>query len=502
MKIATCVLRPFFVIFPHLIFVGTIFSRLYRTTQIMWGKTPPDKIVTDGESIKNILLKVLIPQALICCVWMLAELPKIEVKRPFGRPWEQFSLCVYGSTGSIFIGVASAYILGMTMWSFYLLYTVRTSGKDPLYHNDSKHMSHALFVVAFAGAFGFAGALILDMLVTTYTFALTAKWLLISTSTPICAVVGLYTIVFPKYHSIYINPDENVIFPGKLFQQQVIENNKIRQVFPTEDESSIDPRVLRKNKELLLENLELLEVVRTLSAEKTQFDSTLSKYEEKRIERNDLFENSSQTSKYNLKQNPDDNVDVLTRFIKEIESSHSEASHYLGEMNKAVKLDAEHAKIIQSKKMKINKIIKKYVSEKRKRKTLQIASHNALPPLGTVLAYHNLAQYSQMFEKLKMTTSMLIQLDAGEIQMLPMLTGHQRKLQVAIKNLIGETPKPAATPTLPTFTDTPQDEAEETPSLRAILSRHKLEQFYEALRNYGCTAGTDLLVLSSEDLKK
>ena len=45
---------------------------------------------------------------------------------------------------------------------------------------------------------------------------------------------------------------EVIVKHGKLFQQQVLENEKIRQIFPTEDESSIDPRVLRKNKELLV----------------------------------------------------------------------------------------------------------------------------------------------------------------------------------------------------------------------------------------------------------
>ena len=46
-----------------------------------------------------------------------------------------------------------------------------------------------------------------------------------------------------------------------------MENNKMRKIFPTEDETSIDPRVLRKNKELLKENLQLIESMKNSSKE-------------------------------------------------------------------------------------------------------------------------------------------------------------------------------------------------------------------------------------------
>ena len=50
-----------------------------RTTEIVWGKAP-EKIVTDGEKTKSALSKVMVPQILICFVWMIAELPTVQVK--------------------------------------------------------------------------------------------------------------------------------------------------------------------------------------------------------------------------------------------------------------------------------------------------------------------------------------------------------------------------------------------------------------------------------------
>jgi hypothetical protein len=496
----TCAVRPLLVIFPYLTFVGTIFARVYRTTQIMWGKTPPNKIVTDGESIKNIVSKVLVPQVIICLLWMLVERPWVKVDRLSGRPWERFSSCAYGEMGNVFAGVALAYILGLTLWSVYLLYIVRTSGQDPLYHDDSKHMSDALFIVVLAGACGVVGGSVTDMLASTFPVALIAKWILISIVTPICAVVGLYIIIFPKYQSIYINPEENIIFPGKLFQQQVIENNKMRQIFPTEDESSIDPRVLRKNKELLLENLELLEVVRTSSAEVSELDSLLKKYEEKRIERHQMAKDSPQTNKYNLRENSD--ASLLSRVVNEIEATHSEASHYLGEMSRAVQSEDKRVRLLESKKQKINKILRVYAAERKKKRTLQIASHNALPTLDAVLSYHNLQQYNQMFAKLKMTTCKLIQLQPNEIKKLPMLTGHQRKLQLAIKNLVGESPQPLPSPPPTPASSVISDAAQniDALSVMTLLQEYNLGKYCEAFEDYGCVDRSDLLLLSPEDL--
>ena len=110
---------------------------------------------------------------------------------------------------------------------------------------------------------------------------------------------------------------------------------------------------------MLLENLELLEVVRTSSAEVSELDSLLKKYEEKRIERYQMAKDSPQTNKYNLRENSD--ASLLSRVVNEIEATHSEASHYLGEMSRAVQSEDKRVRLLESKKQKIK-------SRKQKRK--------------------------------------------------------------------------------------------------------------------------------------
>ena len=63
----------------------------------------------------------------------------------------------------------------------------------------------------------------------------------------------------------------------------------MRKIFPTEDETSIDPRVLRKNKELLKENLQLIESMKNSSKELKEVDAALKEYEEARKKRKDMI---------------------------------------------------------------------------------------------------------------------------------------------------------------------------------------------------------------------
>ena len=63
----------------------------------------------------------------------------------------------------------------------------------------------------------------------------------------------------------------------------------MRKIFPTEDETSIDPRVLRKNKELLKENLQLIESMKDSSKELKEVDAALKEYEEARKKRMDMI---------------------------------------------------------------------------------------------------------------------------------------------------------------------------------------------------------------------
>jgi hypothetical protein len=530
----TCMVRPLAALYPYLIFVGTIFGRVYRTTTILWGKTPPPKIVTDGEYVENIMKKVLVPEIVLCVIWFLVEQPTIGVGRPVGRPWEQYTFCAYGSTGNTFAAITIAYCAGVTVWAGLLLYAIHKSGDNPMYHNHIALMSKALVVVGGTCSVGVFLCFVFQVPTAEIPSAITLKWLTIAVVTPFSAVMGLYTIILPTYKSIYMNPDENIIFPGRLYQQQVIENNKIRQVFPTEDEASIDPRVLRKNKELLKENLQLIDAMRDSRQELASLDEMLQSYETKRKERAaaivalqgvDVEEKSSKDDEHgdNAQREEGDedsdegedmedsndgeeifkikNYNLASRVAFEIDAAVNEASEYLGGKDSAQQSEKAQIKIVEEKREKINKILDRYSVEKKKRKVLELASHNSLPPLDNILRYHNLLQYTRMFQKLKMTTSKLIQMQDEDISRLPMRLGHRRKLQVAIKNLVGEKPPPLPTPTA---TPAPSIAEEilrvDEMSALAILSKFELDQFSEALLEFGCEASTDLLILADEDL--
>ena len=190
----------------------------------------------------------------------------------------QYAYCSYGTVGTNMLAIAIAYVVLISTWAFTLLITIYKSGEDPLYHNDTFLMTKALAIVWISGAVGFAGSMILGEFPTYMIY----RFILISVVTSVCTTSGLFVLIYPKYASIYLNPEENIIFPGKFYQQQVMENNKMRKIFPTEDETSIDPRVLRKNKELLKENLQLIESMKDSSKELKEVDAALKEYEEAR----------------------------------------------------------------------------------------------------------------------------------------------------------------------------------------------------------------------------
>ena len=156
----------------------------------------------------SILKKVCIPEILICALWMIVSTPKVEIGRPPNLLHLQYAYCSYGTVGTNMLAIAIAYVVLISTWAFTLLITIYKSGEDPLYHNDTFLMTKALAIVWISGAVGFAGSMILGEFPTFMIY----RFVLISVVTSVCTTSGLFVLIYPKYASIYLNPEENIIF--------------------------------------------------------------------------------------------------------------------------------------------------------------------------------------------------------------------------------------------------------------------------------------------------
>merc|ERR1711871_1661692 len=267
-------------------------------------------------------------------------------------------------------------------------------------------------------------------------------------------------------------------------------------------------------------------------------DEVLKEYEEARKKRNDMInatadesanilddvpsrdgdesENSGEQNDENANEEFDDDdsddeggfkipsYNIVPRLKAVVEATVTEASEHLSRMDEAKMSEAAKSKLLDEKRRKVNLALDQIHLQKKRRRKLEVASHNALPPLDNILRYHNLLQYTRLFRKLKMTTAKLIQLQPNEIKRLGMRLGHQRKLEVAIKNLVGTAPPPIPTPTAtpaPSVVSEIVEDINEM-SAAAVLARFELDELSEKFIEFGCEGSADLLLISPEDLEQ
>ena len=176
----------------------------------------------------------------------------------------------------------------------------------------------------------------------------------------------------------------------------------MRKIFPTEDETSIDPRVLRKNKELLKENLQLIESMKDSSKELKEVDAVLKEYEEARKKRMDMInatadesanilddvpsrdgdesENSEERNDENANEEFDDDdsddgegfkiprYNIVPRLKAVVEATVTEASEHLSRMDEAKMSEAAKSKLLDEKRRKVNLALDQIHLQKKRRK--------------------------------------------------------------------------------------------------------------------------------------
>ena len=282
-----CLLRPFVGIFSFHLFVGTIFARVYRTTVVMWGKGPPDKIICDPLYLSRILKKTLYPYIPIGLIWITSSLfqdgPIARPTRVDGRVWEEYYVCSYGQLGDTFLTVATVYAYSIGIWGAGLLYYMhkRTllTKNDVYYFGERRQLSKSVGWFLVSSTVTYFSLNLHSVPSAAAPNAISVQWVLALILIPATTVPAVWMIMFPKYKGIYVHKDQNQVQKGVRYGIEITEGGVKRRVVPTIDEHDIDPRLLRENKELLKENLEYLAQKQAKEAEMERLEIVVSQYE-------------------------------------------------------------------------------------------------------------------------------------------------------------------------------------------------------------------------------
>jgi hypothetical protein len=257
----SCVMRPVSSLVSLNLFTGTIFARVYRTTFILWGKSPPNVVITDPTYMMSILKKQAVPLlvllglfVVVCIFGNVAKSARIPQKDYMGYVW-----CDYGPTGTSVLAAATFYVAMIASWAladlYYLKKRVEYTGTEPFYHNERLDMTKAMVWVMSVCSGGFFFGLVFNLPSEMIHDALHLKFLFVTAASSAAALGGLVLVIWPKYRTIYVHPSKNIIFQGERFSVPVKEGGGEHQVEPSIDVNDMDPRLLRKNVALLRENL-------------------------------------------------------------------------------------------------------------------------------------------------------------------------------------------------------------------------------------------------------
>ena len=281
----SCVMRPVSALVSLNLFSGTIFARVYRTTFILWGKSPPNVVITDATYMISILKKEHVPLIILLALFVaiaifgnVATPARVPQKDYLGYVW-----CDYGSAGSSVLAAATFYVAMIASWSladlWYLRKRVQYTSREPFYHGERMDMTRSLIWVMAMCSGGFFFGILFNIPSLTIPDALNVKFLFVTAAIASAALGGTYLIIFPKYRVIYMNPAENIVFKGERFSVPVSEGGGEHNIEPTIDVNDMDPRLLRKNVALLKENLKYADKLGETKEELGRLHKLLLAYE-------------------------------------------------------------------------------------------------------------------------------------------------------------------------------------------------------------------------------
>ena len=199
------------------------------------------------------------------------------------RDYQGYVWCNYGSTGTSVLAAATFYVAMIAAWAladlYYLKKRVSYTKREPFYHDERIDMTLAMLWVLGICSGGFFMGLIFNLPSEIIQDALSVKFIFVTGAITAASIGGLFLIMWPKYRNIYVHPDRNIIFQGERFSVPVTEGGVENLIEPTIDPNDMDPRLLRKNVELLKENLVYAEKLGETKEELGRVHTLLIAYE-------------------------------------------------------------------------------------------------------------------------------------------------------------------------------------------------------------------------------
>ncbi len=232
-----CALRPSVILLSLNLFTGTIFARAYRTTFLLWGKSPPNVVVTDSGYMMSILKKQSVPLIVLLGLFALASFSHGAnrlARMPGERIYQGYGYCEYGPTGNRILAAAVFYVAMISCWCMVLLYYLKKrvayTQREPFYHGERMDMTRAMGWVMSSAVVGYIGGLVFATPTELMPDNLVLRFVVVAGAMGTGSAGGLWLVMWPKYRTIYVDPERNIVFKGERFAVPVTEGGRSKKV--------------------------------------------------------------------------------------------------------------------------------------------------------------------------------------------------------------------------------------------------------------------------------